>query len=61
MSHTYTDDVGNLCKAIKRAVAALQNVPCVGEVYDQQHADTHLRAILDLQEAVKEARTPNRP
>ena len=29
---------------------ALYNVPCVGDVYDQQHADTQLAAVLVLDE-----------
>ena len=33
-------------EALELALEALRNVPVVGEVYDQQHSDTHLRAIL---------------
>lgn len=37
---------------IEKAIESLNNVPCVGEVYDQQHSDTHLRAVLMLQGAL---------
>lgn len=58
----------NLSKRIKEALAApleglrraagsafeaLLNVPCVGEVYDQQHSDTHMQAWLDLKAALE--------
>jgi len=35
--------------ACRAALEALRNVPVVGEVYDQQHSDTAMRAILKLQ------------
>lgn len=35
---------------VAAAIEALQNVPQVGEVYDQQHSDTHMRAMLTLQD-----------
>lgn len=37
---------------IEKAIEALNNVPCVGEVYDQQHSDTHMKAVLMLKAAV---------
>lgn len=37
---------------IKEAREALLNVPQVGEVYDQQHSDTHQRAYLRLEDAI---------
>lgn len=30
----------------------LCNVPQVGEVYDQQHSDTHMLAAIELQEVI---------
>lgn len=39
--------------AAESAVEALLNVPCVGEVYDQQHSDTHMQAMLDLKSALE--------
>lgn len=34
--------------AVGEAIEALRNVPEVGQVYDQQHSDTHMRALLRL-------------
>ncbi len=39
--------------AIDEALCALLNVPVVGEQYDQQHSDTHMRAYLRLKEALE--------
>ncbi len=39
--------------AIDEALCALSNVPEVGERYDQQHSDTHMRAYLRLKEALE--------
>jgi hypothetical protein len=41
-------------RQIRQAIEALYNVPEVGGVYDQQHADTHLKAAVELEEALKE-------
>lgn len=35
-----------------KALRALENVPMVGEVYDQQHSDTHMAAMIDLRIAL---------
>ncbi len=53
MSGNYDVD-HELKAAVEQALQALQNVPQVGEVYDQQHSDTHLRAQLRLEQAVKQ-------
>lgn len=37
-----------LVEALQAALEALYNVPCVGEAYDQQHSDTHMRATREL-------------
>ena len=34
-----------LVARLKQAIEALRNAPMVGEVYDEQHSDTQLRAI----------------
>lgn len=52
MSGSYDVD-HELKAAIEQAVEALKNVPTVGEVYDQQHSDTHLRAQLRLEDALR--------
>ena len=39
-----------LLDACKVAVEALYNVPEVGNEYDQQHSDTHMRATLKLKD-----------
>lgn len=44
----------DLRAAAKKAIEALHNVPEVGGVYDQQHADTHMRAVLALQDALSD-------
>lgn len=44
-----------LVAALKLAEEALYNVPEVGKKYDQQHSDTHLRATLAIQDALKQA------
>lgn len=41
--------------ALQSAESALQNVPGVGEVYDQQHRDTHMAATLAIQDALTDA------
>ncbi len=38
--------------ALESARDALNNVPCVGEVYDQQHSDTHLSAVIIINDAL---------
>lgn len=38
-----------LIQALKDAREALYNVPEVGEVYDEQHAGTHLRAVARIE------------
>lgn len=38
-----------------RALEALRNVPFVGDIYDQQHSDTHQRAALSLSDAIAKA------
>ena len=37
---------------MEQAIKALENVPEVGEVYDQQHSDTQLAAILELKKII---------
>ena len=37
-------------RALIRSREALYNVPPVGEFYDQQHADTHMTAVLEIQD-----------
>lgn len=54
MSGNYNID-HELEAAINEALEALQNVPQVGETYDQQHSDTHQRAYLRLKEAKAES------
>ena len=39
---------------INKVKEALLNVPQVGEVYDQQHSDTHMQAAQLATEAIKE-------
>ena len=41
-----------LRKVCLSAIFALENVPSVGERYDQQHSDTHMRARVDLRIAL---------
>jgi hypothetical protein len=38
--------------AMERAIEALYNVPEVNGIYDQQHSDTQLAAILELKEII---------
>ena len=44
-----------LVKALKKAKAALYNVPEVGKKYDQQHSHTHSQACLDIDIAIAKA------
>ncbi|MFC6523035.1 hypothetical protein ACFQAT_28110 [Undibacterium arcticum] len=37
-------------RVLQRAKEALTNVPIVGESYDQQHSDTHMRASIAVDE-----------
>ena len=39
-------------KALRAAKEALTNVPSVGDKYDQQHSDTHMRASLGIDAAI---------
>ena len=39
---------------MERAIKALENVPEVNDIYDQQHSDTQLAAILELKELLKD-------
>ena len=39
---------------MERAIKALENVPEVNGIYDQQHSDTQLAAILELKELLKD-------
>ena len=39
------DEYKELVGALIKTIEALQNVPMVGDVYDQQHSDTGMRAI----------------
>lgn len=41
-----------LKSTIEAAILAMENVPCVGKVYDQQHADTQMRARQSLRIAL---------
>lgn len=38
--------------AIRQAIQALENVPETGGVYDQQHADTQMHAVIELRELI---------
>ena len=38
---------------LESVLAKLRNVPVVGQVYDQQHADTHLAADQELCEVIQ--------
>jgi len=38
--------------AMERAIKALENVPEVNGIYDQQHSNTQLAAILELKEII---------
>jgi hypothetical protein len=40
-------------KALEQAKEALYNVPMVGELYDQQHSDTHMNACLAIDKALE--------
>lgn len=42
-----------LVQTLRKARAALYNVPEVGEKYDQQHSHTHAQACLDIDEALR--------
>jgi hypothetical protein len=39
---------------LKRANEALHNVPCVGDVYDQQHSDTHFGMSQEICEMIED-------
>lgn len=41
--------------ACELAIEALLNVPCVGDKYDQQHSDTHMRAVVELKGMLTQA------
>jgi len=41
-----------LLNACEVALESLYNVPKVGDKYDQQHSDTHMRAILELKDVL---------
>jgi hypothetical protein len=43
-----------LIEVLRTVLDALYNVPIVGEKYDQQHSDTHMRAAIDLKVAITE-------
>ena len=45
-----------LLNALETAREALYNVPMVGDVYDQQHSDTHMQAALVAQDAINQTR-----
>jgi hypothetical protein len=38
---------------MEQAIKALENMPEVGEVYDQQHSDTQMAAVLQLKGMMK--------
>ena len=44
-----------LLAALEAAAEALRNVPCVGEIYDRQHSDTHLAAEVAARAAIAKA------
>ena len=50
MSNSLGSDIG----VLERAIRALENVPEVGGIYDQQHSDTHMTAKLELDNLLKE-------
>ena len=56
----YLPALADLRLALGAAKEALLNVPCVGEVYDQQHADTHMQAVVDIQKALDPVTQPDR-
>lgn len=50
------DKIDALFEALECCISALHNVPFVGDVYDQQHSDTHLSAVLKIQDALEGAK-----
>lgn len=54
-------DLGEVTRSIEQALEALHNAPQVGEVYDQQHSDTHVRAILQLQDVLSRLSADSTP
>ena len=51
-------DMDTVIDILRQARAALLNVPCVGDIYDQQHSDTHLAAYLAIDDALASAACP---
>jgi len=45
----------DLLAALERALDALYNVPCVDEIYDQQHSDTQMQAVYVARTAIARA------
>ncbi len=43
---------------MEQAIQALENVPEVGDVYDQQHADTHMQAAIELRGLIGKGPAP---
>lgn len=39
---------------LESVLSKLRNVPEVGQVWDQQHADTHMAADIELREVIKQ-------
>lgn len=52
MGKCYDEDHETI-EAVVQAIEALYNVPVVGDIYDQQHSDTHMRAVLSLTSALE--------
>lgn len=42
-----------LVSTLLKVREALYNVPCVDEIYDQQHSDTHMQAVIDIDAALR--------
>ena len=64
LDHVYLVHAANvlpdLINGIETAIEALYNVPEVGKKYDQQHSDTHLAAVVELNALLAKAETISR-
>ena len=49
----------DLVTALEMTINALYNVPCVGDIYDQQHSDTHQAATIAAKAALTKAALAN--
>lgn len=46
-------EILEMLEAVRRIREALYNVPVVGDIYDQQHSDTHTAAALLATELIR--------